>query len=103
MPEALGDLGQTGFGVLLAYVGMTSLGDEVIGSNQPDWFVEIVSPIIREFGILSLDLVMNGSETPLQERINRFIAMEEQVQTAIARICRKSSVSSNQCMEVLRQ
>jgi hypothetical protein len=98
MPEMTYNLGQTSFGVLLAYIGMQKTGDKVIGRGQPKWFTEIVSPIIREFGIISIDILLNGSKTPLADRIHRLTEMEAQVQAAVIKICKESSVSRNECL-----
>lgn len=102
IPEAMPTLGASSFGVLQAFIGAHEVGDRVISVNQPPWFEELVAPIIREFGILSVDLVVNGSETPLQDRIDRFISMENEIRESISKICRRSPESQDECLKALQ-
>ena len=103
IPDALPGLAQTGLGSLISFLGSDSLGDKVIARKQPAWFKQIVAPVIREVGVLSIDLLLNGSETPLQDRINRFLTMEDQVVRAVTRLCKSAKGSAkNECKEALR-
>lgn len=102
MPEALAGAGTTSLGVFLAYGGLNTAGDWVIGKGQPLWYKQIVSPIIREFGVVLLDILLNGTGTPMQQRIDRLIAMEEQIQDAISRICSSSkTLAESECSEAM--
>ncbi len=104
LPEAALSANATVLGSALAYVGMNSAGDRVIALGQPAWVRELLAPIIREYGVLAIDLLMNGSNTPLQKRIDRFIAMEAQLKNAVAKICKQSAASAqNECKEALNQ
>lgn len=104
LPEAALSANATVLGSVLAYVGMNSAGDRVIALGQPAWVRELLAPIIREYGVLAIDLLMNGSNTPLQKRIDRFIAMEAQLKAAVAKICKASPKSAqNECHEALNQ
>lgn len=93
-PEALGSLSGTAIGSVLAYLNLNSAADYAIALGNPPWFRELVSPIIREIGQLSLDLVLNGSGTPLQARIDRFLAMEAKLKETVRRICASSPTSA---------
>ncbi|MCJ8276671.1 MAG: hypothetical protein HRT44_08030 [Bdellovibrionales bacterium] len=101
-PEAFENMNDIALGSLLAYLGAETAGDEVISRTQPPWFKEVVAPIIREAGVLSIDLVLNGSETPLEDRLQRFMDMEQQVTAAVIRLCRQSpTANANECIEAL--
>lgn len=104
LPEAALSANATVLGSVLAYVGMNSAGDRVIALGQPAWVRELIAPIIREYGVLAIDLLVNGTNTPLQKRIDRFMAMEAQLKDAVAKICRSSPKSAqNECKEALSQ
>jgi hypothetical protein len=101
MPEAIENLGATGLGVLLAYIGAEDAGDGLISKNQPPWFKELVAPIIREFGIVAIDLIMNGTKTSLEKRLKRFTDLESDLTESIRRICINSADSQNECLNAL--
>ncbi len=104
MPEAGLSAGKSSLGVLLPYLGANGTADKLIGSGQPPWFEQLISPIIREFGVITLDIVLNGSNTPMSQRIERLIAMEQQVSDAVRRLCRASpSSAQNECLAALNQ
>jgi hypothetical protein len=102
-PEAFENLNGVAIGSALAYLGQESVGDAIISKDQPAWFTEVIAPIIRELGVLSIDLVLNGSGTPMQERIQRFSRMQTQVKNAIVRLCKDSKTANqNQCLNALK-
>lgn len=104
MPEALPSLGKTGLGAVLGYLEMNKAADYAIAKGQPKWFRELIAPIIREVGALTLDLILNGSNTPLEKRINRFLALEVQLTETVQKICKQSpTVAQNECAEAWKQ
>jgi hypothetical protein len=101
-PEAFENMSQLALGSALAFLGSEQMGDAVISHKQPEWFRQIVAPIIREVGIAAIDLVLNGSKTPFEARLQRFARMETQVQDAVTRLCKISkTVNENQCYAAL--
>lgn len=101
-PQALSGMGDIALGSALAYIGVETLGDARISKNQPPWFQEVIAPIIREVGVLMIDLVLNGSNTSFEDRLHRFIDMEAQVTAAVVRLCRSSTTSNfNECTAAL--
>lgn len=63
MPQAFENMNHLALGSALAYLGQESLGDKVISHKQPPWFEEIVAPVVREMGVLTFDLILNGTNT----------------------------------------
>ncbi len=101
MPEVITSLAPHGLGILLAYVGAEEAGDELIARKQPKWFKEIVSPIIREFGVLTIDIIMNTSGSSMEDRIARYMGMEQQLRDSLVRLCENPSSSKNDCKRAL--
>lgn len=101
-PEAFKNINNIALGSALAYLGAEGAGDAVISRKQPPWFEEVVAPVIREVGVLSIDLILNGSETPFDARLKRFMDMERQVSNAITRLCKESpTANQNECLNAL--
>lgn len=104
MPEALVSTGKLAIGSFLAYLGLNGPADRLISSNQPPWFKELIAPIIREMGAASLDLLLNGNNTPYEVRMNRILAMEVQIKNAVRRLCQASpTAAQSECTAALNQ
>ncbi len=99
-PEAIENMGVTSLGVLFAYIGAQNIGDNLIAHKQPKWFKEIVSPVIREIGITAIHFVDHESKETIEERVNRFLDLEQDLRASIKRICLDSK-NQNECLKAL--